>query len=220
MLPAYTRVRLVSDRHADEGACRGIVGYIIAVYPDGNYEVEFSKPDTGETVAQIVASESELEAFPESGEAARSAEQSSRIEYVAGEEFAQYPVGQTSLQIGRDGAATLEHRKHGQREQWTGRVVPATLQRFFGALARSRFPQREMWPPPPPGETLRVLTVANAKRSSVAIPWYHAMKQPGYADAFRLLDEIIGQLSGCAVRVVKDGGTVHVVDARRVEQGG
>lgn len=61
----YSRVKLDSDKYADEGARRGMLGYIIEVYKDGHCEVEFSGAD-GTTVAQIVASESELILAPES----------------------------------------------------------------------------------------------------------------------------------------------------------
>ena len=64
MLAQYSRVRLVTDRFAKEGATRGMVGYVIEVYPDGNYEVEFSDKD-GTTVAQIVAGDEDLAHLPE-----------------------------------------------------------------------------------------------------------------------------------------------------------
>jgi hypothetical protein len=60
-LPAYARVRLLSDRFASEGAKKGAVGYIIEVYPDDKYEVEFSDAK-GVTYAQLVASGEDLEA--------------------------------------------------------------------------------------------------------------------------------------------------------------
>ena len=58
-LQNYTRVRLLTDVYAAEGAQRGALGYIIEVYDDGAYEVEFSHPD-GVTYAQIVAREDDL----------------------------------------------------------------------------------------------------------------------------------------------------------------
>lgn len=64
MLAQYTRVILLNDRHMLEGASRGMAGYVIEIYGDGNYEVEFSGPD-GTTLAQIVVSEDEIEASPE-----------------------------------------------------------------------------------------------------------------------------------------------------------
>lgn len=55
----YTRVRLLTDTYVAEGARPGALGYIIEVYADGAYEVEFSDAD-GVTVAQIVAREEDL----------------------------------------------------------------------------------------------------------------------------------------------------------------
>ncbi len=59
MLENYTRVRLETDRYQAEGASRGDLGYIIEVYPGGNYEVEFFRPD-GTTFAQTTAKESDI----------------------------------------------------------------------------------------------------------------------------------------------------------------
>ncbi len=50
----YSKVELVSDAFVSEGAQRGMIGYIIEVYPDEHYEVEFSRPQTGVSFAQIV----------------------------------------------------------------------------------------------------------------------------------------------------------------------
>jgi hypothetical protein len=56
----YDRVRLVTDRFADAGAPEGSIGYVIEKY-DRASEVEVSDPLTGETVAQFVAQDSDLE---------------------------------------------------------------------------------------------------------------------------------------------------------------
>ncbi len=64
MISQYSKVMLLSDAHEDEGARRGMVGYVIEVYGDGNCEVEFSDPATGTTVAQLVLAESELAVLP------------------------------------------------------------------------------------------------------------------------------------------------------------
>jgi len=61
----YQRVTIVTDRFAAECAPRGSVGYIIECYQDGAYEVEVSNSETGETVAQFVATNTDLEAAPE-----------------------------------------------------------------------------------------------------------------------------------------------------------
>ena len=64
MIAKYGRVRLVTDRFSGEHANAGMVGYVIEIYPDGNFEVEFSNAD-GTAVAQVVASERDLVRDPE-----------------------------------------------------------------------------------------------------------------------------------------------------------
>ncbi|HZO12829.1 MAG TPA: DUF4926 domain-containing protein [Polyangiaceae bacterium] len=65
MLPLYSRVRLVTDRFENEGARTGMHGYVIEDYEDGNYEVEFSDPATGATLAQLVLREEDVVPDPE-----------------------------------------------------------------------------------------------------------------------------------------------------------
>ena len=62
MLEIYTRVRLLTDRFCEEGICTGALGYIIEVYNEDAYEVEFSDA-RGITVAQVVVKRKELEIF-------------------------------------------------------------------------------------------------------------------------------------------------------------
>jgi hypothetical protein len=57
----YERVRLRSDRFANDGAKSGNLGFVIEIYEDGSCEVEFSDAN-GITFAQIVAQPEELEA--------------------------------------------------------------------------------------------------------------------------------------------------------------
>lgn len=64
MIPNYSRVKLVSDKYEKEGGHAGMVGYVIEVYPGGNYEVEFSNSN-GITIAQIVIEEGDLILVPE-----------------------------------------------------------------------------------------------------------------------------------------------------------
>lgn len=67
MLAAYSRVRLTTDRFESEGARRGMTGYVIEVYAEGDaYEVEFSVHETGITLAQVVVREGDVVAAPES----------------------------------------------------------------------------------------------------------------------------------------------------------
>lgn len=66
MISEYTRVSLTSDRYEKEGARQGMLGYVIEVYDGGYYEVEFSDPETGCTVAQVVVAQDDIEERPES----------------------------------------------------------------------------------------------------------------------------------------------------------
>ena len=57
----YSRVKLLTNKFESEGITIGAIGYIIEVYDDGNYEVEFSDSKTGITIAQIVATPRDIE---------------------------------------------------------------------------------------------------------------------------------------------------------------
>ena len=59
-LPNYSRVRLLTDRYTTDGVSKGDIGYIIEVYDDLDYELEFSKED-GTTLAQLVVRQDEVE---------------------------------------------------------------------------------------------------------------------------------------------------------------
>jgi len=61
----YNRVMLKTDKFIAEGIKSGDTGFIIEKYGDGNFEVEFSNPNTGFTIALIVASPNELEVVKE-----------------------------------------------------------------------------------------------------------------------------------------------------------
>ncbi len=56
----FSQVRLVTNKYEIDDAIFGMVRYIIEVYQDGNYEVEFSDQD-GITIAQIVVQHDEIE---------------------------------------------------------------------------------------------------------------------------------------------------------------
>ena len=56
----YTRVMLRTDRFAVEGAKRGDIGWIIEVYSDDAYEVEFSDAK-GISYAQILVAREDIE---------------------------------------------------------------------------------------------------------------------------------------------------------------
>jgi Domain of unknown function (DUF4926) len=55
----YRRVRLLVDTYSSEGVRSGSLGYVIEVYADNKYEVEFSN-DAGETIAQLVLNDTEI----------------------------------------------------------------------------------------------------------------------------------------------------------------
>jgi Domain of unknown function (DUF4926) len=49
----YKRVRLTTGAYAPEGAVLGALGYVIECHDYDAFEVEFSKPETGETYALL-----------------------------------------------------------------------------------------------------------------------------------------------------------------------
>lgn len=60
-------IRLLTDRHQSEGVDRGAIGVVVDVWGDGFYEVEFSNPATGETIALSTLPESAIEPFERTG---------------------------------------------------------------------------------------------------------------------------------------------------------
>ena len=55
----YAQVKLLTDKYDDIDV--GAIGYIIEIYENDMYEVEFSNPQTGETIAQTVIPSSDIE---------------------------------------------------------------------------------------------------------------------------------------------------------------
>ena len=64
-LPLLSIVRLTTDRHRARGVTLGAIGVIVEVYDDRAYEVEFSDPTTGETIAMFALPQSEVELVQE-----------------------------------------------------------------------------------------------------------------------------------------------------------
>ncbi len=54
-------IRHLSHRHQNVGVDAGSVGVVVEDWSDGSYEVEFSRPDSGETIAILILQESEIE---------------------------------------------------------------------------------------------------------------------------------------------------------------
>lgn len=66
MIPAYSRVRIVSDAYTDQGAPRGTIGHVIEARDGGVYEVEVSDPlQGGMTLAMFAAQEADLQIVEE-----------------------------------------------------------------------------------------------------------------------------------------------------------
>jgi hypothetical protein len=61
----YSKVKLITDKYIGEGVGKESIGYIIEVYDDGNYEIEFSNKVTGITTAQLVVEEKDIELVEE-----------------------------------------------------------------------------------------------------------------------------------------------------------
>jgi hypothetical protein len=59
-LPMYSRVRLLTDKYQSRGVSVGAIGFIIEVYGDEAYEVEFSDKK-GITIALIAIPQDEVE---------------------------------------------------------------------------------------------------------------------------------------------------------------
>lgn len=64
MLKIYSRVKLIGHKYEGDGGFDGAIGYVIEVYPDGKYEVEFSNSQ-GISTAQLVVDETDLVILPE-----------------------------------------------------------------------------------------------------------------------------------------------------------
>ena len=65
-LANYSRVRILTDRFATEGAPRGSIGFVIEIWEEGVYEVEV--PDvTGASIAEFVATDADLELVDRDG---------------------------------------------------------------------------------------------------------------------------------------------------------
>lgn len=112
------------------------------------------------------------------------------------------PWGRSELVISPGGSARLDHHFSRRRETgaWTGQVDAAALDALWAALDRAGFPAVPALPLVA-GATLRRLVVdADGTQREAIVDWHQAPSLPGYAEAFDLLDGVIRQLSGGAVR--------------------
>jgi hypothetical protein len=60
MIKLFSAVVVTTDAHEAAGVSQGMRGYVIEVYETGDYEVEFSDPTTGMTIAQHVLREADI----------------------------------------------------------------------------------------------------------------------------------------------------------------
>jgi hypothetical protein len=72
-LPQFSVVRLTTDRFLAEGVGVGAVGVVLDVY-DEAYDVEFSRPEDGTTIALLIVKPADIEPAPD---AARRSEHAS-----------------------------------------------------------------------------------------------------------------------------------------------
>lgn len=59
-IPNYSKVKLLTNNYISEGVSAGAIGYVIEVYDDKGYEVEFSDKN-GETIALFSVKPNEVE---------------------------------------------------------------------------------------------------------------------------------------------------------------
>jgi hypothetical protein len=123
------------------------------------------------------------------------------------------PWGRSELVIHPDGSARLDRHfsMRGGSRAWAGHVDAAALDELLAALARAGFPPFPPALPLPPGTTLRRLAVtADGTEEQALVSWHDPPPQPGYAEAFDLIDAVIRQLSADAVDYpTKRGPIVH-----------
>ena len=111
------------------------------------------------------------------------------------------PWGRSELVIQPDGTLRLDHAfsRVGGVGAWTGRIDPAALEALWTALDHAGFPT----PPPaaltPGASPRRLLVESDGVVASALVGYHEALKLPGYAEAFDILDGVIRQLSGDTV---------------------
>ena len=62
--PQFSAVRLTTDRFLDEGVGCGAIGFVLDIFDDG-YDVEFSRPEDGSTIALLFLEATVVEPAPE-----------------------------------------------------------------------------------------------------------------------------------------------------------
>jgi len=127
-----------------------------------------------------------------------------RVHYRFGNEFS--PAnrhGRVELTVTVDGGARLDHYEVGRVRRWTARLDPVVWPRLLDELRRSSFPAVEV-PPIPPGGTSHQIEVVGAELAGELVLDRAAAPGAGLAGALRILDSLVHQLSGGAVRATRD----------------
>jgi hypothetical protein len=142
-----------------------------------------------------------------------------RLIYSVGEEYNPgNPFGRNALRVEVDGGARLEHvpRGGGPTQAWTAHLDPAAIDALWTALDRAGFPHVAQHLIPA-GSTMRDLVIERegSARLAASMEWHEGLKQPGYTEAFALLDRAVRQMSGETVRLARASGEPIVGDISR-----
>jgi len=142
-----------------------------------------------------------------------------RVKYNVGVETKPgNPFGRSELAIDSNGKARLDQYVLGGGHQaWTGRVDRGTLDLLWAAVELSGYPKVPAHPVPA-GSSIRTLVIetADAPAQAAHVAYHAAPKLAGYADAFKLLDQIVRQLSGDTVQRVPATPETLVTDIAAV----
>jgi WD40 repeat protein len=110
------------------------------------------------------------------------------------------PGGHFALTVHADGKARLEQRQLTGERAWTARLEPAVWARLLDALDRSGFPAVRTRPIPP-GPAPRELAVDPL--GELVVGW-HDTSNEALTEVFQILDALVRQVSGGAVRSTVD----------------
>src|SRR5262249_53978351 len=109
-------------------------------------------------------------------------------------------LGRFELTVRPDGSARLDHRDVTGLRRWTARLERALWPQILDMLSRSGFPT--ITPASiPPGAARRELIVEPVGESVFA---WNDTTEPAILDVFRILDALVRQVSGGAVRSTVD----------------
>lgn len=110
------------------------------------------------------------------------------------------PWGRCTLTMELDGRARLEQDTHGGVFVFTGTVAPSALEEFWKAIEQSGFPAVPSHETPA-GSASRDLTIGDVSHQ-LPIAYHSVASWPGYGPAFRIIDNVIRQIS---LDTVKEG---------------